>query len=59
MQLFCRIGLTVVGKPAATVITSSPAFICLSPNLGEVKAVNARRLADDPELVVKACFIPR
>ena len=36
MQPNCTIGFTVVGKPAATVITSSPGLIALSPNLGEV-----------------------
>jgi hypothetical protein len=43
-------GATVVGKPAATVITSSPLKICLSPSKGEVKAINARRFAEEPEL---------
>ncbi len=33
----CIIGLTVVGKPAATVITSSPGLIALSPSLGDVR----------------------
>ena len=32
---YCIIGVTVVGKPQATVITSSPFFILLSPNLGK------------------------
>src|SRR5664280_2416269 len=43
------IGLTVVGNPAANVITSSPGFSLRSPSLGEVKAENATRLADEPE----------
>ena len=36
MQLFCRMGLTVVGKLAAAVITSSPSKICLSFNFGDL-----------------------
>ena len=31
-------GLIVVGKPAATVMTSSPFFIALEPRDGEVSA---------------------
>src|SRR3990172_8306364 len=52
-------GFTVVGKPAATVITSSPGFRARSPNFGEVSAEKASRFADDPELVVNTCFTPR
>ena len=48
-----------MGNAAATVITSSPDFTCRSPSLGEVNAVNARRLADEPELVVIANFAPK
>ena len=55
---FCRIGLTVVGKPAATVMTSSPGLIARSPSNGDVNAVNATRLADEPELTVSACATP-
>ena len=44
------IGFTVVGKPAATPITSSPFLIAFSPSLGEVRVLNATKLADDPEL---------
>ncbi len=44
------IGLTVVGKPAATVITSSPGLSRRSPSFGEVRAVTASRSADEPEL---------
>ena len=50
-------GLTVVGKPAATPITSSPFFIALSPNLDEVKVEKATKLAEEPELTVIRCFI--
>ena len=44
------IGATVVGNPAATVITSSPRFTLRSPSSGEVNAINARRFAEEPEL---------
>ena len=43
--------VTVVGKPQATVITSSPRLIWRSPSCGEVNAENASRLAEEPELV--------
>ena len=43
-------GVIVVGNPAATVIISSPLLILLSPNSGEVRAMKALRLADEPEL---------
>src|SRR5215469_18860027 len=52
------IGLTVVGKPAATVMTSSPGFSLRSPSFGEVSAVSASRLADDPELTSAAHRTP-
>src|SRR5882757_3000600 len=42
-------GFTVVGKPAATVITSSPGFRARSPSFGEVSALNATRFALEPE----------
>jgi len=45
----CRMGVTVVGKPAATVITSSPRFTARSPKSGEVSAIKAARLAEEPE----------
>ena len=48
-------GLTVVGKPAATVITSSPGRSRRSPSFGEVRADSARRLAEEPELHSRAC----
>ena len=51
---FWTIGLTVVGKPAATVITSSPGRSRRSPSLGEVSAVSASRFAEDPELTSSA-----
>ena len=37
------IGLTVVGNPADTVITSSPGKSCLLPNLGDVRALTASK----------------
>ncbi len=51
-------GLTVVGKPAATVITSSPSFSARSFKRGDVSAVSASRLALEPELQSSACFMP-
>jgi len=48
----CIIGLTVVGKLAATVITSSPFLIALSFNLGDVRVENATKFAEEPELTV-------
>ena len=47
------IGLTVVGNPAATVMTSSPGEPPLA-ELAAVSAVRATRLADDPELTSRA-----
>src|SRR5580704_2514792 len=41
----------VVGKPAATVMTSSPGTRRRSPSLGDVSAEMASRFADEPELV--------
>src|SRR5579862_1789105 len=52
------IGLTVVGKPAATVITSSPARSRRSPSDGEVRHERAARLADEPELTSDAHRTP-
>ena len=40
----------MVGKPAATVMISSPLLILRSPRSGEVSAINAIRFAEDPEL---------
>ncbi|OIQ75747.1 hypothetical protein GALL_425800 [mine drainage metagenome] len=51
---FCSMGFTVVGKPAATVMTSSPGFSARVPSLCEVSAVKANRFADEPEVVVNA-----
>ena len=48
---FWTIGATVVGKPAATVITSSPGLSCSSPSVGDVKVLSASRFADEPEFV--------
>ena len=55
---FCRIGLTVVGKPAATVSTSSPGFKARSSSFGDVSADSASRLADEPLLHSSACRSP-
>ena len=52
------IGLTVVGKPAATVITSSPGCRRRSPSFFEVRAETASRFADEPELHRSACRTP-
>src|SRR5947207_430688 len=52
-------GLTVVGKPAATVMTSSPGKRRRLPSLGEVRALTARRLAEEPELTSEAQRTPR
>ncbi|MNP58794.1 hypothetical protein D3C76_1537410 [compost metagenome] len=49
----------MVGKPAATPITSSPGLIARSPRRGEVSAENASKLADEPELVVSTQRRPR
>ena len=54
----CTIGLTVVGKPAATPITSSPFWIARSPNLEEVRVENATRFAEEPEFTVIRCLTP-
>jgi hypothetical protein len=44
------IGFTVVGKPAATVITSSPGTSLREPRMREVSPETAGRFADEPEL---------
>ena len=49
---YCKIGFTVVGKEAATVITSSPGFIASSPSSFAVKAEKATKLAEEPEFTV-------
>ena len=48
-QPFWTIGLTVVGKPAATVITSSPGHTRRSPSDSSISTVNATRFALEPE----------
>ena len=54
------IGLTVVGKPAATVMTSSPGRSRRSPQLAARSgAVSASRFADEPELTSSACRTPK
>ena len=53
------IGAIVVGKPAATVITSSPRQIRRSPRSGDVSVMNARRFADEPEFTKSANRTPR
>ena len=52
-------GFTVVGKPPATVITSSPAFNLLSPSRGEVNEHNANKFAELPELVKLQNLTPK
>jgi hypothetical protein len=52
-------GLTVVGKPAATPMTSSSGLIARSLSLGDVRAENASKLAEEPELVVIKNFTPK
>jgi len=51
-------GLTVVGKPAATVMTSSPGFSARSPNSWAVRQVSASRVAEEPELTSMAWAKP-
>ena len=47
---FWMMGATVVGNPAATVITSSPGLIRRSAgSFGLVRAENANRFAEEPE----------
>jgi hypothetical protein len=55
---FMIIGFMVVGKPAATVITSSPGRTLRSLSSFAVNAVNARRFAELHEFVVITCLIP-
>src|SRR5689334_15985791 len=52
------IGFTVVGKLAATAMTSSPGRIARSPSFGDVNDANATRLADEPEFTVSTCGTP-
>jgi len=54
------IGVTVVGKPAATVITSSPGLIRRAcGSLAEVSAEIATRLALEPEFTSSEWRMPR
>ena len=48
----------MVGKPAATVITSSPGLIALSLCKCEVRDENAIKFAEDPEFAVISCLPP-
>ena len=52
-------GVTVVGKPAATVITSSPLFTLRSPSSGEVRVIKATRFAEEPEFTREQYLTPR
>ena len=54
----CIIGLTVVGKPAATPITSSPFLIAFSPSFFEVNVLKATKLAEEPEFTKTPYFLP-
>src|SRR5665647_1249513 len=56
---YCMIGAIVVGNPQATVMTSSPGIMRRSSSEGDVSAIKARRLADDPELVNEQYERPR
>jgi hypothetical protein len=58
-QLFCRTGLTVVGKPVAHGDDLVAGLDGALAQLGEVSALKASRLAEEPELVVRACSTPR
>jgi hypothetical protein len=58
-NLFCIIGVIVVGNHAATVIISSHGNNCLSHNSFEVNVVNAKRLAELHEFVVATNFTQR
>ena len=55
---YCTIGATVVGKPAATVITSSPFFMRRSFRSGEISAKNASKFALLPLFTKNAHFTP-
>ena len=48
-----------MGKPAATVMTSSPGLTARSPSRGEVRVMNARRFADEPEFTRLQWRTPR
>ena len=51
-------GVTVVGKPQATVMISSPFLIWRSPSSGAVSAMKAIRLAEEPLLTRWANLTP-
>src|SRR6478609_9923917 len=55
---YCNEGLTVVGKPVAQVITSSPGFSWRLRSKGEQSDDRASKFADEPELVVIANLVP-
>ena len=46
---YCKIGVIVVGKPQATLITSSPRLIWRSFKSGLVSVIKASRFALEPE----------
>src|ERR1035438_6616769 len=52
------IGFKVVGKPAATVMTSSPGLSRRSPSFGDVSALTASRFAEEPEFTSEAQRTP-
>src|SRR5574344_20051 len=54
-----KIGVTVVGKPQATVIISSPRFTAFSFNKGEVSAMNAIKFAEEPEFTKEQKGTPK
>ena len=58
-QPFCKIGATVVGNPAAAVMTSSPGRNWRSPSLWLVSADSATRFAEEPELTRMDFLTPR
>ena len=51
-------GFTVVGKPVAQVITSSPGSSRSSFRSSEVSALAATRFAEEPEFTVRQCLTP-
>ena len=57
---FWMMGATVVGKPAAQVMTSSPGRMRRAGgSLCEVRALSATRFAEEPELTSSTCRTPR
>ena len=53
------IGFKVVGKPAATDMTSSPALRRRSPRRGLMREDRATRFAEEPEFTRKAYSAPQ